>query len=94
MKCHVCKGAACDEGCRKCDNTPSNSGPNAHRQCRHCHGSGDEPMTIDRAINIYLDNLHSSTWGRPFHILPKGENRNECVEFIRELVESINKGME
>jgi hypothetical protein len=38
--CPTCKGRGCEEGCGHCDETPSVAGPNAHRQCVACHGSG------------------------------------------------------
>lgn len=39
-RCRACDGEACDEGCGECWETPGVAGPDAHRQCRTCHGSG------------------------------------------------------
>lgn len=43
---------------------------------------------IDRAINAHLDSLHSSTWGRMFYIT-QPDSREQCVEFIHRLYQSI-----
>lgn len=38
--CPTCGGMACEEGCGSCWRSPSVAGPDAHRQCRTCHGTG------------------------------------------------------
>lgn len=43
QRCRACNGQACDEGCGRCDQSPSVAGPNAHRWCSRCSGRGVEP---------------------------------------------------
>jgi hypothetical protein len=38
--CPTCKGRGCEYGCGHCHESPSVAGPDAHRQCITCHGSG------------------------------------------------------
>jgi hypothetical protein len=38
--CPTCEGRGCEYGCGHCNESPSVAGPNAHRQCITCHGSG------------------------------------------------------
>lgn len=44
---------------------------------------------LDRAINTYLDSLHSTTWGRMFYITGRFNSRDECVKYIRNVIEQI-----
>jgi hypothetical protein len=39
-ECPTCKGQGCEYGCGHCHESPSVAGPDAHRQCKTCHGTG------------------------------------------------------
>ena len=43
LPCRTCGGKGCEYGCGQCDHFPTTHGPNAHRQCVSCLGSGIEP---------------------------------------------------
>jgi hypothetical protein len=46
--CRTCKGQACEYGCGECFEFPGTAGPDAHRMCVSCLGSGVErEPTID-----------------------------------------------
>lgn len=67
--CRLCNGAACEEGCGRCDQSPSVAGPNAHRWCRRCSGSGVEPdsddtkKVLERLTDVYTY-IDIGTYGR------------------------------
>lgn len=48
MKCKLCNGHACEEGCglrgQGCE--MAFSGPDSHKICTRCHGSGIEYQTL------------------------------------------------
>jgi hypothetical protein len=40
VPCSTCNGRACEYGCRRCEY--AYAGPDSHRICRACHGTGEE----------------------------------------------------
>ena len=47
-------------------------------------------MNVNQAIEAYLDSTHSSTWGRMFYTT-QADSRQECINFIRGVVEAVNE---